>query len=421
LLEYPRLVEVNRRPQPCMTLRTPRQNWGSGHLLAEVEFDYDDTRIPAAQTGRVAVRSELRRAIYRDEAIEGEARVKLFELGFRESKDLRVEPGTLELPPKKMDQAVRDLVQAGWRVEAEGQLIRPASEFKLSVTSGIDWLELGGQVDFGGQSVPLPELLAAAEKGQEMITLSDGSMGMLPEDWLKKYGALAALGTTADGGLRFHRAQASLLDALLAAQPEVRVDASFDQVRRQLGGFQGVEALDAPEGFRGTLRPYQREGLGWLDYLRRFGFGGILADDMGLGKTVQVLALLQRRHDLRQAEGPCLIVVPRSLVFNWVQEAERFTPGLRVLDYTGPRRSALRATFAQNDLIVTTYGTLRTDIVELGKTEFDTVILDEAQAIKNASSQVAKASRLLRARHRLAMSGTPIENHLGELWSIFEF
>ncbi|HEX8203344.1 MAG TPA: SNF2-related protein, partial [Isosphaeraceae bacterium] len=421
LLEYPRLVEVNRRPQPCLTLRTPRQNWGSGNLLAEVEFDYDDIRIPAAQAGRVAVRSELRRAIYRDEAIEAEARVKLFELGFRESKDLRVEPGTLELSPKKMDQAVRELVQAGWRVEAEGQLIRPASEFKLAVTSGIDWFELDGQVAFGDQSIPLPELLEAAGRGEEMITLGDGSVGMLPEDWLKKYGALAELGTAANGTLRFGRAQASLLDALLAAQPEVRVDASFDQVRRQLRGFQGVEPLEAPAGFRGTLRPYQREGLGWLDYLRRFGFGGILADDMGLGKTIQVLALLQRRNDLRQAEGPSLIVVPRSLVFNWVQEAQRFTPGLRVLDYTGPRRAALRKTFAAHDLIVTTYGTLRTDVVELGKTEFDYVILDEAQAIKNAGSQVAKASRLLRGRHRLAMSGTPIENHLGELWSIFEF
>ena len=143
---------------------------------------------------------------------------------------------------------------------------------------------------------------------------------------------------------------------------------------------------------------------------------------MGLGKTIQVLALLQRRRSRRQAKGPSLAVVPRSLVFNWIQEAAKFTPRLRVLDYTGPNRHAApRASSASYDLIITTYGTLRTDIVELGQFEFDYVILDEAQAIKNADSQAAKAARLLRGRHRLAMSGTPIENHLGELWSIFEF
>ncbi len=142
---------------------------------------------------------------------------------------------------------------------------------------------------------------------------------------------------------------------------------------------------------------------------------------MGLGKTIQVLALLQRRRARRQSKGPSLIVVPRSLVFNWLQEAAKFTPRLRVLDYTGPNRHALRDDFGLYDLIVTTYGTMRSDIAELNKIEFDYAILDEAQAIKNSESQSAKAARLLKSRHKLAMSGTPIENHLGELWSIFEF
>jgi SNF2 family DNA or RNA helicase len=327
----------------------------------------------------------------------------------------------MELPPKRLAQVTRDLVQAGWRVEAEGKLIRPAGEFKLAVTTGIDWFELGGQVDFGGQELSLPDLLAAARRGETMVTFGDGSMGMLPEDWLKKYGMLVELGATEDGNLRFNVAQAGVLDALLAAQPEIRVDAAFQKVRESLHHFEGVQPLDAPAGFHGELRPYQREGLGWLDYLQKFDFGGILADDMGLGKTIQVLALLQKRRARRQAKGPSLAVVPRSLVFNWIQEAARFTPRLRVLDYTGPNRHALRETFRDHDLVITTYGTLRTDIMELTQLEFDYVILDEAQAIKNADSQAAKAARLLRGRHRLAMSGTPIENHLGELWSIIEF
>ncbi len=422
LLEGLRLEEVDLPPRPSLIVRTPRQNWASDNLIAELEFNYDGVRVASFPPGRVAVQTDRRRAIRRDVAAEQAAKETLFEMGFKEAKDFRVDPGTMEVSPKKVPGATKDLVAAGWHVEAEGVLIRQASEFKLAITSGIDWLELGGQVDFGGQGVPLPQILDAARRGVDMIPLGDGSMGMLPEDWLKKYGLLIDQGVTdEDGNLRFDMSQAGLLDALLAAQPEIRCDTGFAKVRKQLHAFEGVEPLDAPPGFQGDLRPYQQEGLGWLDYLRKFEFGGILADDMGLGKTIQVLALLQRRRARRQSKGPSLIVVPRSLVFNWLQEAEKFTPRLRVLDYTGPGRHALRERFGDYDLIVTTYGTMRSDVVELSQIEFDYAILDEAQAIKNAESQSAKAARLLKARHRLAMSGTPIENHLGELWSIFEF
>ncbi len=424
LVETLNLLEIDVKPRPCVTLRTPRQNWGLGSdkLIGELEFDYDGAVIPAGRTTPLAVSSEHGLVIRRDPRTESAADVKLFELGFREAKDPRLDPGTLELPAKRMAQVSKDLVAAGWRVEAEGKLIRPAGEFKLALSTGIDWFELDGGVDFEGHRVSLPDLLAAAKRGEPMIELGDGSMGMLPEEWLKKYGMFADLATDSENGsLRFSQSQAGMLDALLASQPEIRVDAAFEKVRQNLRQFEGVVPLDSPPGFHGELRPYQREGLGWLDYLQRFGFGGILADDMGLGKTIQVLALLQRRRAHRQAKGPSLAVVPRSLVFNWIQEAEKFTPRLRVLDYTGPGRHALRQSFMDYDLIVTTYGTVRTDIAELTPFEFDYTILDEAQAVKNAESQSAKAARLLKSRFRLAISGTPIENHIGELWSIFEF
>ncbi len=424
LIETLELEEIDCLPRPCLTLRTPRQNWGGPErLLGELAFEYDHALVPIDRPGTVVVETDRGVLIRRNVPAEQKAAIQLFEVGFRESKDHHHEPGTLELPPKRMGAVTRELVQAGWKVEAEGQLIRPASEFKLAVSTGIDWFELGGAVDFGGQSVPLPDLLAAVSRGETMIELGDGSMGMLPEEWIKKYGNLLVelSSTTEDGLLRFAKAQAGLLDALLAAQPEIKVDAAFSKVRESLRKFEGLTPKDAPAGFRGELRPYQQEGLGWLEYLQKFEFGGILADDMGLGKTIQVLAHLQSRRTRRLSKGPSLIVVPRSLVFNWIQEAERFTPRLRVLDYTGPNRHALREEFCNHDLIVTTYGTLRTDIIELGKIEFDYLILDEAQAIKNAESQAAKAARLLKGRYRLAMSGTPIENHIGELWSIFEF
>jgi superfamily II DNA or RNA helicase len=422
LVEGLELQEVDLPPVPCLTVRAPMQARGTDMLIADVEFDYDGARVASFPPGRMAVQSGRRRVIRRDVRAEARAKERLTELGFRPLNDYRFDPGTLEVSPKKVLQSTRDLVSDGWRVEADGVLYRPASDFKLAVTSGMDWFELDGRVSFGSQEIPLPDLLDAARRGETTISLGDGSIGMLPEDWLRQYGLLADLGTSTDAGvLRFSRSQAGLLDSLLAAQPGSRTDAGFAKVREELRAFEGVAATDAPPGFQGELRPYQREGLGWLEYLRRFGFGGILADDMGLGKTVQVLALLQRLRFKRQLKGPSLIVVPRSLVFNWMQEAARFTPRLRVLDYTGTNRHALRERFDNYDLIVTTYGTVRSDIAELCSIEFEYAILDEAQAIKNSDSQSAKAARLLKARHRLAMSGTPIENHLGELWSIFEF
>jgi SNF2 family DNA or RNA helicase len=185
-----------------------------------------------------------------------------------------------------------------------------------------------------------------------------------------------------------------------------------------------VEPAEAPRGFAGELRGYQKEGLGWLRFLDRFGFGGCLADDMGLGKTVQVLAFLASRRDPsapRPAAAPALVVAPLSLVFHWRQEARRFTPGLRVLVHLGSDRRRSGEPFAGHDLVLTTYGTLRRDAAWLKGVTFDCVVLDEAQAIKNADTATAKAARLLRAGLRLALSGTPVENHLGELWSLFEF
>ena len=210
---------------------------------------------------------------------------------------------------------------------------------------------------------------------------------------------------------------------MLAERADVDADATFERVCARLSGFRGVRAMREPLGFKGELREYQREGLAWFGFLRELGLGGCLADDMGLGKTVQVLAMLEARRAEgdRGARGPSLVVAPRSLIFNWIEEARRFAPELKVIDYTGAERKERLQALGSAGLVVTTYGTMRRDVLELKDQRFDYVVLDEAQAIKNAGSQSAKAARLLSADHRLALSGTPIENHLGELWSLFEF
>jgi SNF2 family DNA or RNA helicase len=222
--------------------------------------------------------------------------------------------------------------------------------------------------------------------------------------------------------MRYRRSQLALLDALLDAIPDANVDETFETARAELHTFERVTPADPDATFVGTLREYQREGLGWLNFLRRFQLGGCLADDMGLGKTVQVLALLDSRRGTPDGPSrPSMVVVPRSLVFNWIREAERFTPQLRVLDHTGPNRKVSAIDSESVDVVITTYGILRRDAAALTAIRFDYAILDEAQAIKNPASGSAKAARLLTADHRLAMTGTPIENRLEELWSLFEF
>ncbi len=195
-------------------------------------------------------------------------------------------------------------------------------------------------------------------------------------------------------------------------------------LRPDSGGSAEVQR-HCPAGSVGGLRPYQREALGWFDFLRGLGFGGCLADDMGLGKTVQVLAMLDHRRRERTSAGqpgePSIVVVPRSLVFNWLNESTKFTPKLKVLDNTSSQRDRSGESLSQYDLVLCTYGTLVRDVPHLKDVHFDYVVLDEAQAVKNHSTDSAKAVRLLKGRHRLALSGTPIQNHIGELWSLFEF
>lgn len=381
---------------------TPLSNYGHGFSALQ----------PTASRG-VWLATE-RIYMERDYTAEASAMDLLRELGVRPSADGRA-PG--RLPARALPKAVRELVAQGWHVEAEGRSFRRPGETKLSVQSGIDWFELHGGVDFEGQVASLPDLLAAVRKGDGMVRLGDGSFGMLPEDFLARFASLAGLGQTEDGHVRFRANQAALLDALLAAEPAVQVDELFERSRERLRTFTGIKPAPQPEGFQGQLRGYQLDGLGWIGFLREFGFGGVLADDMGVGKTAQVLAALEQRRI--EKKGPSLVVAPRSLLFNWRQEAERFTPELKVLEHSGSGRD-----FSLIDdchLVLTTYGTLQRDITQLAKRQFDYVILDEAQAIKNATTLSAKAVRLLKGDHRLALSGTPVENHLGELWSLFEF
>ena len=403
-------------------------------LRAQLDYDYGVVVVQSNDPRPKVWTGEERKLLIRDQEAEKDLRDVLLTLEFSEPTNALIDGGVfdvedLQLAPSKLAKTVETLLGLDWHVEAEGKSYRRATGCPMVVKSGVDWFDVYGGFDYDGEVVPLPKLLAAARSGANSVRLGDGSEGMLPAEWLADHGLIMDMGRAEGDCVRFQASQVSILDALIAAQSAPETDEKFEQARAAMRRFEGVPALEPLGDFEGRLRPYQKKGLGWLDFLEKLGLGGCLADDMGLGKTVQVLAHLESKRHRRQGARaekngePCtsLIVVPRSVLFNWIAEARKFTPRLEVLEFVGPGRVQEAELLARYDIVLTTYGTLLRDIKFLKDLTFDYVILDEAQAIKNRRSASAKSVTLLDGRHRLALTGTPVENHAGELWSILDF
>jgi superfamily II DNA or RNA helicase len=335
----------------------------------------------------------------------------------------------LRIPRHALPKFIAAAGKAGIAVEMAKAPARLGGSWSVEVKSGTDWFELTGELITPEGAIPLRELVEAAKRqpdAVEVLTLADGTSVVVPARLravLKRLSALLASRDKSEG-LRFGRAEALLLDEALEGAEVRSEDDAFIDLRTRLQGFDRAEPREPTKTFHGTLRDYQKAGLGWFEALRDLEFGGCLADEMGLGKTIQVLAmLLHRKAELAESKSrTCsIIVVPRSLVRNWMDEASRFAPTLRVIDLSHGKRTLDAKTFASCDVALMTYGTILRDVETLAKRTFDYVILDEAQAIKNADARTSKAAKQLKAEHRLALTGTPIENHLGELWSLMEF
>jgi non-specific serine/threonine protein kinase len=295
-----------------------------------------------------------------------------------------------------------------------------APRVTLRAGTGIDWFDLQVKVSFGDQELKLNDFRQAILNKQTFVKLGDGSIGILPEEWIQKYEGLFAASTVKKEGLQINRFQATLIDNLYDEIDNNEALYELQAKLKRLYQFEGLKKYPAPVEIKAELRPYQQTGFEWLCFLDDYGWGGCLADDMGLGKTLQMLTFLQ--HKINTTESfTALVVVPTSLMFNWENEINKFTPNIKLLMHTGLLRKREVEHFSDFQIILTTYGLLRRDIEMMQDYVFDYVILDESQAIKNPMAQISKCVKLLKAKNRLVMSGTPVENSTFDLYSQFDF
>jgi non-specific serine/threonine protein kinase len=291
---------------------------------------------------------------------------------------------------------------------------------RIFISSHTDWFDAKVNIVFGDQQVTVADVKKALANKQPYVQLSDGSLGVLPEEWLKKYALLFRVGEGKTDTLKLSRYHLGVVDELYANRQEQDLELQLEEKYEQLRRFDKIESIALTGPLTEVLRPYQVAGYQWLNYLRGINWGGILADDMGLGKTVQALSFMEY---YKRTEGKlkALVVCPTTLIYNWENEIRKFTPSLSFRIHHGASRTRKKEELEDHDITITTYGTLRSDIKLLSQIALDYAILDESQAIKNPSSKVTKAASLLQARHRLCMSGTPLQNNTFDIYAQMNF
>ncbi|MDQ6989502.1 MAG: SNF2-related protein, partial [Mariprofundaceae bacterium] len=339
-----------------------------------------------------------------------------------------------------ISQSIPQLEGQGWQVEIADDFnmqVHEAEDWHADIEEqGNDWFDLRFDIDINGKKQALLPLIAQVLKHYEpenlpetlTLSLGDGQYLKLPSTQIKPileilYELYDHESLSDDGSLKMSRFDAGRLADLEQENSNLlwRGGENLREIGKQLQDFTGIEAVAPPEGLKAELREYQQQGLNWLQFLRKYQFDGILADDMGLGKTVQALAHVLLEKEQGRMDKPCLIVAPTSLMSNWRREAEQFAPALKVLVLQGSERKQHFDDMDTYDVVLSTYPLLVRDEEVLSKHEYHLLILDEAQVVKNPKAKAAKVIRKLKAKHKLCLTGTPMENHLGELWALFDF
>ncbi len=447
-------------PIPCLYLTTRINEWGDTVDLARLTFDYLgvelDRHSPCSRLGDNRVIC-VKRNIKAEQACVK----RLDRLGLREDDDWNEEAGDdcfthrldagYDNPEPWLDfqyQAIPQLRAEGWRIRYHNfryQLVEVDNWIcdVVGLERRQEWFDISLGVEVKGQRIDLlPALLQLLRElpggvpdreriARESLILpingpdDNERLLHLPVDRVWPilellYEFLGNAPLRQGHRLRLNRVQMMGLSTL-SEDPHWLADEEMVQISQRLRMLNTIPVVEPPKALQATLRPYQQQGLNWLQFLREYRLAGILADDMGLGKTLQALAHLLLEKEAGRTDRPSLVVAPTSLLFNWWREAARFAPGLKVLLLHGPKRKQQFKTIAQQDLVITSYPLLTRDREVLYRQPFHLLILDEAQVIKNPRAQAGRVLRELDARHRLCLTGTPMENHLGELWSLFDF
>jgi superfamily II DNA or RNA helicase len=453
-------IRTDVKPQPHLLLDALQVADGTAQRwqdFAVLSFDYDGQRVSFDPAQRVVRQiGDVTEVIQRNEAFEAAALDMLHEIGFRKpataplsalagAQLLDGQAHWLRFAENELD-ALSDL---GWHVQKSPKYrydVVPVEDWYAQIDepaeAGNAWFELELGIVVNRKRVPLlpvlvqmirsapldfnPDVLAFhGEADQMLATLPEGVRVALP--WARVKPILATLGELYFNDKIKAKVRLSTLDA--ARLEELARGSAFSwtggerlrETGRKLSQFGKVKKVDAPKGLQATLRDYQLDGLAWMQFLREYDLGGILADDMGLGKTVQTIAHILTEKEAGRLTAPALVIAPTSLMANWMEESARFAPELKVLLLQGKERMDLFDQIDGADIVLTTYALLPRDEEKLREHEYHLVILDESHYIKNTRSKAAQTAGSLNARHRLCLSGTPLENHLGELWSQFHF
>lgn len=396
----------------------------------ELLFQYGPYLFPAVKDNRVSVRMEYleeedQYIFYRIRRSSDWERKKL---DFLQEKGLKAQDGLFDYlltDANALDWLVENqegLTAQGFKIIQEdinSSYYLGTSSLSFDVTEGNDWFDLQAVAKFGDYEIPFLALREHILEGHRTFNLPNGEIAIIPEEWFARYGQLFRFSQSKQG-LRLKAHHIGLLDELSSFH-----EVTMERKLSKLQNFEGMEDVELPKGFNGTLRSYQQAGFNWFYFLKQYKFGGCLADDMGLGKTIQALALLQKEKELAEAAGEAqktsLIIMPTSLIYNWMQEAEKFTPELKIFVHTGTGREKDAALFHEYDVVITTYGVARMDEALFHDFYFHYILLDESQQIKNPSSKSFKMVKGLKSAYKLVLTGTPVENSVADLWSQMTF
>jgi superfamily II DNA or RNA helicase len=456
------IEEITKQaPNPRLYLCAKNSNKHNYHIM-RIRFAYNEHELPysADESDYTLTVDEKRIRIWRDLTAEHKAIEQIKELGFEgsvddESSDYIFLSLNQRSPTEGASRWFSFITHSIPKLEGLGWHIDIDSSFKLvfheaenweaeveSVDGGNDWFDLSFTIEVNKKSFALlplvaqvleyyapqdlPETLTLRLANNEFLTIARERLQPILVTLYELFDSKARKKnqTIESNSLRLSRFDAARLQEL-DDQGDERLEWRGGEELRQLGkklkDFSGIKPVIPPKGLNASLRPYQQEGLNWLNFLTEYGFSGILADDMGLGKTVQTLGYLMFEKEQGRMDKPCLIIAPTSLMSNWRREAEQFTPSLKVLTLQGNDRHSRFQLIPEHDLVLSTYPLLHRDEELLLAYDYHILVLDEAQIVKNPLSKAAKAVRHIKTRQRLCLTGTPMENHLGELWALFDF